>query len=364
MLSVVTTVGATASNAALVLYVADAYGRLIDVFAADYQIFDGTGTQVFPVSGRQTLNVAAAPPTGNKIGVGRFVALWTPGAATVGAYSILWHFTRVSGGVEESFSEEFELVSTPYRGPNYATVYDLRAEGLLQAALSDALCQKAIATAGRYVEMFTGRTFGPVFKTVDVDGTGGRALQLDEPIVGIDSILVNFITNFSASDDLIPSDFLKVYNRHLTQNLLNPDDRENPKLEFIHGADLAGVSYYENASGYVLHQLVFPPGRQNVRIAGVFGYTDRNPTATPGAGAGVVPELLREATKLLVFKNLPNMASGGRTDASLQSRIYAESTRDQSYQASATWIKGSFTGDSDIDQILANFMRPPQFGAA
>ncbi len=367
MLSVVQSVGATAANGALVLYVADPYGLLLDVFAADFQILDATGAQVFPVSGRQALNVTAAPPTGNRLGLGRFVAVWDSTASAAGQYTIRWHFTRVSGGTEETFDEEFEIVAKAYVGPHYCSVYDLRAEGLLSTgfnAKTDAQCQLAIVRASRYVEMFTGRTFGPKFKTIDVDGTGGRAVQFEEPIIGIDSLFLSFVTNFTAQDLLIPSAALKVYNRHLTQDLLSPDDRENPKIEFVHGADLAGVNYYESGTGYVLYMLMFPNGRQNLRAAGVWGYTDRNPSASPGAGAGVVPEMLREATKLLVFRNLANMMGGGRTQAIIQSRIFAESTRDQSYQASATWLKGAFTGDSEIDTILAAYCRPPQFGAA
>lgn len=363
MLYVVQSAGATAANKALVLYVANTSGMMEDVSAATFQIFDSTGAQVYPGSGRQTLDVVNAPSAGNRLSTGRYVALWAPGSAAVGQYTVTWFFTRDVGDDEESFSEEVELVLKSYIGPNYCTVYDLRAEGLTTPAASDVKCQLAIARASRYIDMFTGRSFGPTFKAVNVDGTGGRAVQFNEPIIGVDSINISFVTDFTAQTLIAPMDALVIYNRHLTEGLLDPDDRENPKMEFVHGADLSGVNCYESGTGYVLYQLMFPNGRQNIRVTGVWGYTDRNPSATPGAGAGVVPEMLREAAKLLVFRHLPQMVNGGWLN--LSQRTISESTRDQSVMyGSNLMLKGAFTGDPEIDQILATYCRPPQFGAA
>jgi hypothetical protein len=303
--------------------------------------------------------------TANRLSTGRYAATWAPGSAAVGQYAVTWFFTRAIGALEESFSEEFELVLKPYVGPNYCTVYDLRSEGLTTQAANDAKCQIAIVRASRYVDMFTGRGFGPTFKSIDVDGTGGRAVMFDEPIIGVDSINISFVTDFTAQTLVAPKDALVIYNRHLTQSLLHPDDRENPKMEFVHGADLAGVNYYESGTGYVLYQLMFPNGRQNVRVTGVWGYTDRNPSATPGAGPGVVPEMIREVAKMLVFRNLPSMLIRSQVGFNPGARVISESTRDQSVMfGSNLMIKGAFTGDPEIDQILAAYCRPPQFGAA
>lgn len=362
MLYVVQSAGATVANKALVLYVADpASGMMEDVYAASFQIFDASGAQIYPNSGRQALDVVTA----NRLGTGRYVAAWAPGSAAVGQYSVTWFFTRVVSAAEESFSEELELVAKPYVGPHYCTVYDLRAEGLTPLAANDARCQTMIVRASRYVGMFTGRSFGHTFKSVNVDGTGGRAVLFDEPIIGVDSINISFVSDFTESPLVAPKDALVIYNRHLTQGLFQPDDRENPKMEFVHGADLAGTNYYESGTGYVLYQLLFPSGRQNIRVTGVWGYTDHNPTATPGAGPGIVPDMLREVTKLLVFRNLPSMLLRSQAGFNPGARVISESTRDQSVMySSSLMIKGAFTGDPEIDQILAGYCRPPQFGAA
>ena len=93
---------------------------------------------------------------------------------------------------------------------------------------------------------------------------------------------------------------------------------------------------------------------------GVFGYTDPD-----GSGVGHTPELIRHVTKLLVLREIPTM-----TDTSLREerqkrwRIVSERTRDQGYNLDPLRAHGGFTGDPEIDAILAAYQRPPQLGAA
>jgi hypothetical protein len=53
-----------------------------------------------------------------------------------------------------------------------------------------------------------------------------------------------------------------------------------------------------------------------------------------------------------------------REDAQRRFRITSERTRDQSYTLEALRLHGAFTGDPEIDNILAAFSRPPDLGAA
>lgn len=374
MISVVKSQGATIANGALTLYVFNVNyngtlqgatstdGFLTDADSASFVILDSAGTQVYPPSGHQSLNVIDAPPTGNRLSAGRYAAVWTPDSGlTIGQYTVRWFFVR-NGAPEDTFDQEFELVPKAYAGRNYCTLYDLRAEGLTTTLMSDTAAQVAIVRASAYAEHFTGRRFLPEYKeAIDIDGTGGRAVLLDEPIIAIQEIKLNFVTNFVAQDLLIPGQTLKCYNRHITKNLLTPDDRENPKVEFVHGADLTGVNYYESGTGYVLYQLMFPMGRQNVRFAGVFGYTEFDGSVN---SPGSTPLMLREAVKMLVFKNRALMINRPLSSVGPAGPMIEEHTRDQGASFQASWLKGAFTGNPEIDQLLAAFVRSPKFGAA
>jgi len=369
--------GATLANGKLALWAlartpADdsPAGMLVDLAAASYEIFSSSYVSV---KAKAALNVVDAPSTGNRAGLGHYVATWAPGSATVGTYYVRWYYKVESTDAEAYFDQEIELVALPYKpgASHYCTVQDLRDQGLPSSgsnAVTDAQAQRLIERASRYAEHFTGRgagAFEAQFKSVRVNGNGSRALQIREPIVGLSHVSV-VIDNVSGQSDLaIIASFLKIYNRHLTSGLMSPDDRENPKLEFVHGNDLGGVNYPAGASGYRLTELIWPRGQQNVELQGLFGYTEPD-----GSFTGGVPAMLREAVQLLAFRNLPSMGGSDRAAGLRETRLTLEATRDQSQQFAApgtgveTGLTATFTGDPSIDALLVQFARPPQFGAA
>lgn len=349
MLSVVKSVGATVANGALPLVYQTREGFLTDVFAAGFRILDANLTQVYPVSGTQALNLVTS-----KVGTGRYNATWVSSAEvpTIPTrYFVRWYVTPASGDTEVVFDQEFELVIKAYSGPYYCFVSELRDEGL-PASVTDVQAQAMAVRASKYVEWFTGRKFYPQYRSTDFDGKGSRGLVLDEPIVAVESVTVSFDSVLTDQEDLVDSTGYKVYNRHLTQHLTQPDDRDAPKIEFVHGDDAWGRNFAQMS--IFADRVIWPTGVQNITIMGMFGYTDPD-----GSYVGKTPDMIRECAKMLVFQKLPRMVSG----TAVAGPIIRERTRDQEVQFSSLRVTG-LTGDRNIDVLLAGFRRPPVFGAA
>jgi hypothetical protein len=336
-------------------------GVLVDVAVLSFQIFDVSdpGKQLAPVQvypaaagARAPVDVATLCPAGDKLSTGHFVARWTPPIdEAIGTHEIRWFFRLTPTSPEQTFREEFEVLVevAGFAATGYASVSDLRDEGITTADASDARLQRLIALASRYVERVTGRFFEPRAQTLRIDGAGGRVLALGHPIIGIDAVLIDS-NPFSPGDLAVDPDLFRVYNRHLTQGMLLPDDRDHPRLELVHEEDVH----------LGLGRLLWPRGQQNVEVRGVFGYTEPD-----GSPTGRTPELIRHATKLLVMRELPRLGDADRReDAQRRWRLTSERTRDQSYTLEALRLHGEFTGDPEIDNILVAFVRPADFGAA
>ena len=374
MLTVVKSQGATLANLALPLIVQATStveqdgttsaslnpGIMMDAFYAAYQIYSFAGDQVYPVTAG-TWEII--DPVADHVDTGLYAAHWdttgTPGPA-LGNYYIRWQLVPLDGDPVREFTQDFEVASMPVnrQGLSYCSIQSLRDEGLTLTKFSDAALVTKIQSASRYVDMFTGRQFCAQSKVIRVNGNNGRDLPLGEPIVAINGLAVSLVSQFTASDLQVLADTFRVMNRTISLGLLNPDDREDPKLCFVHDDDLKGVNYVVPTSGYRLTQLIWPKGQENVRIYGWFGYTEPD-----GSLMGKTPELIQQATKMLVFRYLNHMGTQLRDDDMKRSRILEERTKDQSYSLAKFPTFAGYSGDPEIDGILRNFSRPPMFGA-
>lgn len=343
-----------------------------DVFSLEYQIFEQVTAhpalvQVFPPSGRATVDLADCP-VGHKLDTGHYVAEWAvPADEPVGTHVIKWFYKQNAGSPERQFQEEFAVLiaGVPSTGQGYCNVADLRAAGVPSSGLNgktDAELDTLITRASILVDRYTGRFFEPRSLMIRVDGTGRHGLLVGDPIISITSITL--ISDDFVSNQAIDLDDVRIYNRHLTQRLLNPDDRENPRIEFLEFD--RRHEHFGGSAHHLFHPHRWPDGTQNVELDGVFGYTDYT-TATP---QGITPDPIREVTCLLVLRMLAAAFSepDKRADVLDAWKVTEYKTRDQTIKyASPDKLGGrgvgAFTGDPHIDSILALYSRPPMFGA-
>lgn len=342
-------------------------GLPVDVYALEFAIFDATGAQTFPVSGFEPVAVTVTCPTAGagRIQVGRYVATWpVPSNEPLGAHTIVWNLRRTITSAVETYRETFDVLAQGLRlkQPAYVLLSELREEGFSSTALSDARALKLITTASLMVERFTRRFFDVRYLRQTLSGSGGGSLQLDVPVIALDGL--------SVDGGLIDPAIYSVFNRHLSERMLQPDDREAGMIAFtIETHGLGSVRVYD--SGPRVYRRGFWGGTRNVSLSGLFGYTDYDEDQM----VGVTPEAIKRATMMLIARELVGIGNvEARFEQQSVSRIRDLRTRDQSVSygtASSSGGSGSgggvgltFTGDPAIDTILELYSAPPFIGSA
>jgi hypothetical protein len=343
MSSLVQSEAVSCSNQRLVFY-AVAAGVLEDLVSLEYIIRKADGTQVWPVSGRAVVDIDNDCPTGGRIAAGVYVAhgYTVDAAAPYERHSITWYYTHATGDAESTRVEYFDVVDAPAGGYGYALPSDLRAEGFTTTMVDDERLVALIDQASMLIEQVTSQWFEPRYMAMTLDGRESHRLDLGIPIVAVAEVAIDGAAVDAGS--------YRVYNRHLTQRLLNPDDREDPHLRFFQQTDF----------GLPFPPSTFPTGHQNVTVTGVFGYTD------PPGPIGSTPVLLKQACKLLVVKQMALMSdSDARFEERVRNYLIEERTRDQMYRLDPTMVRQqsySLTGDAEVDQLLVRYMAPLSIG--
>lgn len=249
----------------------------------------------------------------------------------------------------------------------YATVDELREEGVSQD-ISDPQLLRLIERASALIEVYTKRWFYPKELVLALDGTGSDMLQIGPPIIAITSLRVVsplYISVPLGGDVIDPTSFL-VYNRHM-QGLTDPDDRCNPKIQYVTGWSGTRRAPDIFPSGF------FPPGVQNVQIEGLFGWTDPDEGVTLWPNTvipvGKTPDLIKVACMMLVVRDLLPLGDlQGRTEQALAGTVSQERTRDQSvtYGTSSKGVISTGSGvinNAEVRAILAPFVKGTRLGA-
>lgn len=315
--------------------------------------------------------------TTEKVGVGRFAPTFTideVGTAgpnpegDLGTYLVEWTAEVAFGSGTSTVvrTTPFQLIPTDEPLVDaYATVSDMRDECVPDSGVfTDVRVKRALELGARYIERVTKRFFKPVYKgqvgSVNVDGRGGPILQLDEPIIALEEVSFTF-TTFSPTDLPVEQGDLRVYNRHIRDNLTMPDDREDPRIEFLRVDSTRFARSFGGPDVDYGLPVLFARSQQNVGLKGVFGYTDYD-----GSPAGGTPELIRWANMRLAMKHLRPLFRTSGKGATVAGPIVMEKTRTQQVQYASTVglsTEGAFTGDSEVDQVLSSYVRPPTFRA-
>lgn len=352
-------------------------GRIVDVASLEFQIWDVTAespVQVFPETpgDREAVNLDPCP-TGARLGLGHYVATWSaPLDASIGDHEVRWFFRKTIGSAEQTFVEAFEVTPevSAKAADTYCTVQDLRDEGVPSSGIAgktDAQLLRLIDRASRLVDLYTGRWFSPRPMVLRLDGHGGTDLLIGPPIISISEVRL-VAQDFATATDLpVELSDLRIYNRHLG-GLLDPDDRENPKISWLeYDRRWERRPPPDTEIGSIFYPSRWPSGTQNVEVTGIFGYTDPD-----GSPMGKTPDAIRRAVTLIVIRRLLNPeTSDDAYDARNAWRLNSLRTRDQTI----TWANmttsalgsrgvGYFTGDPEIDTLIAAYVRPPALGAA
>jgi len=232
--------------------------------------------------------------------------------------------------------------SAPAKGEgtgNYVSTQDMRDEGVTEAQASDSKLLALIQQWEQFVEANTGQWFYPRDMTLELDGSGSYLLQLQVPIIRVDSLYIN--TTEQSVTPLDSGTYI-VYNRRY------PDDRTNPRIKIKSTVGSAVESFFQVGGGNFT-SLIFKRGERNQQVVGTFGYTEDDGTA---------PLLIRYAVKKLVSLNLQPLGVGG---ASMLAGPVTKETADKhsiSYSEKMLPSGFSLSGDPEIDRILRQYRRP------
>jgi hypothetical protein len=211
----------------------------------------------------------------------------------------------------------------------YASVADLRAEGVAAAAASDARLELLLDEATRLIDRLTGWFFEPRALTLRLSGRGAPSVELPVPPIRLDRLML--------ADAELPLDSSVL----LVVGAPVQPCFDGPRLTLRHGRR-------------------FPHGRGNVVAEGLWGFTEDD-----GTPEGRTPLAIRRACMLLALRNLAPLADDASFEARSRWRIVEERTRDQSYRLDAVkQAARQLTGDPEVDALLAPYVRPSPLGAA
>jgi hypothetical protein len=268
-------------------------GALTDMFEVGFRIFDITaglpGTQIFPTTPGDYETVTNAP---GKFSVGSYYAYdntagngWTPElTASIGTHRIEWRWKVTAGSPYQAGQEDFEVLVESAGGTTdyYATIQDIRDEGVTVAMADDTTVQTQLAIWHEFIDRACRQWFQARALTLVVDGNDSDLMPLGVPIISLDYLKLNGDTA-----ELDP-DYYRVYSSRSW-----PDDRRNPRIQLRGREEFRDIYTAPLAAG----TMRFRRGYQNQELKGTFGFLEPD---------GSTPKLINRALVKLVIEKLKN----------------------------------------------------------
>ena len=204
----------------------------------------------------------------------------------------------------------------------YATVQDLRAEGVTIDAVDDTRAALLLEEASRLIDQVTSQWFEPRAKTLRLAGRGAPSVYPPVPPIALDEV-----TDW---EDVVPLAALEIVGAPVEAG------SDGPRVTRLHGC--------------------FRLGRANVRLRGWFGYTEPD-----GTTFGRTPLAIRRATLLLAYRWVVPL---GDSDGVAGRRIVEERTREQSVRFAEPTAGLGLTDVPEVDALLATYVRRAGVGGA
>jgi hypothetical protein len=204
----------------------------------------------------------------------------------------------------------------------YATVADLRGEGVPVEAVDDTRAALLLEEASRLIDQVTGQWFTPQARTLRVPGRGAPSVYPSVPPIALEAI-----TDF---EENVPLTTVEIVGAPVDPGT------DEPRITRLRGC--------------------FRLGRANVRLVGWFGYTEADGTAF-----GRTPLAIRRATLLLAYRWVVPIGLG---DGVAGRRIIEERTREQSVRFAEPASGGELTDQPEVDVLLAPYVRRRRVGVA
>lgn len=340
-------------------------GMLVDPYAATYKIEDISTLAVSPVTRvAQTALVLAT----YKLGTGRYAI--PTGATTswsLGTHRVICTYQLTNGGATYTQVIDFEVLDSvdwpsSQSFTSYLSTRKVWQDALIAPTISVQTLHRQLSRIAQRIEGWCRRFFEPRYLVLRKSGRESSILQLDEAIIALESI--EAIWQLTTGEDSLAYDsyLYKVFNRHLDGGH-DVDDRYNPKVELI---SIDNTALKRLSNGFV-----WAAGTQNIRLKGVFGYTD--PQLDPLNGRtliGQTPEDIAYVSGILLARAL--------ADPSLSDPATAQPGAIQSYRTRHQAIsffgpsggggggggRSGMSGDPLVDDILIKYGPPMNVIAA